>query len=57
MKAVGTDVEGAFEPTRGTLARSFVRGKGTFKTVDAGDLRAHKHGGTRLLLQAGPAPA
>jgi hypothetical protein len=51
MKAVGTDVEGTFDPTDGTLARSFVRGKGTFNTPNATGLRAHKHGGTRLLLQ------
>jgi hypothetical protein len=56
MKAVGDDVEGTFTPTAGTLARSFVRGRGTFDTADAGDLRAHKHGGTRLLLQPAPAP-
>ena len=56
MKAVGDDVEGTFTPTAGTLARSFVRGKGTFDTADASDLRAHKHGGTRLLLQPAPAP-
>jgi hypothetical protein len=51
MKAVGHDVEGTFTPTPGTLARSFVRGKGTFDTPNATDVRAHKHGGTRLLLQ------
>ena len=56
MKAVGDDVEGTFTPTAGTLARSFVRGRGTFDTADASDLRAHKHGGTRLLLQPAPAP-
>jgi hypothetical protein len=56
MKVVGYDVEGTFTPTAGTLARSFVRGKGTFDTANAADLRAHKHGGTRLLLQAAPAP-
>jgi hypothetical protein len=56
MKAVGTDVEGSFAPTAGTLARSFVRGRGTLDTADATDLRAHKHGGTRLLLQPAPAP-
>jgi hypothetical protein len=51
MKAVGYDVEGTFTPTAGTLARSFVRGVGTFDTANGTDLRAHKHGGTRLLLQ------
>jgi hypothetical protein len=56
MKAVGDDVEGTFTPTAGTLARSFVRGKGTFDTADASNLNAHRHGGTRLLLQPAPAP-
>lgn len=57
MKAVGHDVEGTFTPAAGTLARSFVRGKGTFDTPNATDLRARKHGGSRLLLQPAPAPA
>ena len=56
MKVVGYDVEGTFTPTAGTLARSFVRGVGTFDTPNATDVRAHKHGGTRLLLQPAPAP-
>ena len=51
MKVVAYDVEGTFTPTAGTLARSFVRGKGTFDTPNGTDLRARKHGGTRLLLQ------
>ena len=51
MKVVAIDVEGTFTPTTGTLARSFVRGKGTFDTPNATDVRAHRHGGTRLLLQ------
>ncbi len=36
---------------RARLARSFVRGKGTFDTPNGTDLRARKHGGTRVLLQ------
>ncbi len=51
MKAVGWDVEGTFTPTTGSLARSFVRGKGTFDTADFQDVRARKHGGYRVLLQ------
>jgi hypothetical protein len=56
MKAVGRDVEGTFTPAAGSLARSFVRGKGTFDTADFQDLRARKHGGTRVLLQPVVAP-
>jgi hypothetical protein len=51
MKAVGWDVEGTFTPTEGSLARSFVRGKGTFDTADFKDVWARKRGGYRVLLQ------
>ena len=51
MKAVGWEVEGTFTPAAGSLARSFVRGKGSFDTAHFQDLRARKHGGTRVLLQ------
>jgi hypothetical protein len=51
MKAIGWDVEGTFTPTAGGLARSFVRGRGTFDTAHFTDVRARKHGGHRLLLQ------
>lgn len=51
MKAVGWDVEGTFTPTAGSLARSFVRGKGTFDTADFQDVSARKRGGYRVLLQ------
>jgi hypothetical protein len=51
MKAVGWDVEGTFTPTAGSLARSFVRGKGTFDTADFKDVWARRHGGYRVLLQ------
>lgn len=51
MKAVGWDVEGTFTPAAGSLARSFVRGKGSFDTADFQDVRARKHGGHRVLLQ------
>ena len=51
MKVRARDVEGTFTPTVGSLARSYVRGKGTFDTADFTDVRAHKHGGTRVLLQ------
>lgn len=56
MKAVGWDVEGTFTPAAGTLARSFVRGRGTFDTADFTDGRARKHGGNRILLQPVAAP-
>ncbi len=51
MKAVAWDVEGTFTPLAGSLARSYVRGKGTFDTADFADQRARKQGGTRVLLQ------
>jgi hypothetical protein len=54
MKAVAWDVEGTFTPATGSLARSFVRGKGTFDTADFADVHARKHGGTRVLLQPAP---
>jgi hypothetical protein len=51
MKAVGWEVEGTFTPAAGSLARSFVRGKGSFDTAHFQDVRARKHGGARILLQ------
>jgi hypothetical protein len=57
MKVRAWDVEGTFTPAAGSLARSFVRGKGTFDTADATDVRAGRHGGVRVLLQPVPAPA
>lgn len=57
LKAVGTQVVGAFTPTPGTLARSFVRGKGTFDAGAAADVRAGHRQGYRVLLQPVAAPA
>ena len=58
MKAVGTQVVGAFTPTAGTLARSFVRGKGTFDAGAATGVTPGRHEGYRVLLQpAAPAAA
>jgi hypothetical protein len=58
MKARGTKIVGAFAPTAGTPARSFVRGRGSFDTGGAGKLRPGRHGGVRVLLQpAAPAAA
>jgi hypothetical protein len=51
MKVRARDVEGTFTPAAGSLARAFVRGKGTFDTADVTDMRAGKHGGVRILLQ------
>ncbi len=57
MKARGTKVAGAFTPTAGTLARSFVRGRGTFDAGAVTDLHPGRHGGVRVLLQPLAAPA
>ena len=55
MKVRARDVEGAFTPTAGSLARSFVRGKGTIDTGTVTDQRVGR-GGIRMLLQpAAPA--
>jgi hypothetical protein len=51
MKAVGWDLEGTFTPAAGSLARSFVRGKGSFDTADFQGQRARRKGGNRVLLQ------
>ena len=51
MKVRARDVEGLFTPAAGTLARAFVRGKGTFDTADVTDMRAGTRGGVRILLQ------
>jgi hypothetical protein len=56
MKAVGWEVEGTFTPTPGSLARSFVRGKGSFDTAHFTDVRARKRDGARILLQPATAP-
>ena len=53
MKVRAFDVEGTFTPVPGSLARSFVRGGGTFDAGAATDVRAGGHGGVRVLLQAG----
>jgi len=51
MKVRGTDVVGTFTPAEGSLARSFVRGKGTFDAGAATDVSPGRHGGVRVLLQ------
>jgi hypothetical protein len=51
MKVRARDVKGVFTPAPDTLARAFVRGKGTFDTADVTDERAGKNGGVRILLQ------
>lgn len=56
MKVRATEVEGTFTPTAGSLARSFVRGKGTFDAGPATDLWPGRHGGVRVLLQPATAP-
>lgn len=50
MKVRARDVEGAFTPTAGSLARSFVRGKGTIDTGTVTDKWVGR-GGIRILLQ------
>ena len=50
MKVRARDVEGAFTPTAGSLARSFVRGKGTIDTGTVTDQWVGR-GGIRMLLQ------
>lgn len=57
MKVRATDVEGTFTPTAGTLARSFVRGKGTFTAGGSTLATPGRHGGVRALLQPVPAVA
>ncbi len=51
MRAHGTSIVGSFTPTAGTLARSFVRGRGTFDAGAATDVKPGRHGGVRVLLQ------
>ncbi len=51
MKVRATDVEGSFTPTEGSLARSFVRGKGTFAAGAATEVSPGRRGGVRVLLQ------
>lgn len=51
MKARGTKIVGVFTPTAGTLARSFVRGRGHFDAGAATDVHPGRHGGVRVLLQ------
>ncbi len=59
MVAKGPEVDGAFTPAADSLARSTIRGRGTFTTPD-GEYRAHGRRATRVLLQpqppADPAP-
>ena len=45
------DVEGTFTPTPGSLARSFVQGRGTIDTASVTDYSVRKHRGVRVLLQ------
>lgn len=54
MKAHGTKIVGSFTPTAGTLARSFVRGRGSFDAGAATDVHPGRHGGVRVLLQPVP---
>ena len=57
MKVRATDVQGTFTATDGTVARSFVRGRGTFDAGSATAVSPGRHGGVRVLLQpAVPAP-
>jgi hypothetical protein len=56
MKVRATDVEGAFTPAAGSLARSFVRGKGSFTAGAAAAVSPGRHGGVRVLLQPAAAP-
>ena len=51
MKVRARDVEGTFTPTAGTLARSFVQGRGTIDTASVTDFAVRKHRGVRVLLQ------
>lgn len=57
MKVRATDVAGTFTPTAGSLARSFVRGKGSFTAGATTDVSPGRHGGVRVLLQPAAAPA
>ena len=51
MKVRASDVEGTFTQADGTLARSFVRGKGTFTAGAATGVGPGRHGGVRVLLK------
>jgi len=51
MKVRARDVEGTFTPTAGSLARSFVQGRGTIDTASVTDYSVRKHRGVRVLLQ------
>ncbi len=51
MKVRARDVEGTFTPTAGTLARSYVQGRGTIDTGTVTDYAVRKHRGVRVLLQ------
>ena len=51
MKVRARDVEGTFTPTPGSLARSFVQGRGTIDTASVTDYSVRKHRGVRVLLQ------
>jgi hypothetical protein len=51
MKVRATDVQGTFTQADGTLARSFVRGKGTFTAGAATGVGPGRHGGVRVLLK------
>lgn len=51
MKVRGTDVVGTFTPAAGTLARSVVRGRGTFDAGAVSGVSPGRNGGVRILLQ------
>jgi hypothetical protein len=51
MKVRARDVEGTFTPTAGTLARSYVQGRGSIDTGTVTDYAVRKHRGVRVLLQ------
>lgn len=55
MKVRAHDVEGTFTPAPASLARSFVRGAGTFSTGTVSDVHPGRRGGVRVLLQPTPA--
>lgn len=57
MKVRAWDVEGSFLPTAGSLARSFVRGRGSFDAGGVTDMHPRRAGGVRVLLQPVESPA
>ncbi len=57
MKVRAWDVEGTFTPAPGSLARSFVKGKGEFDAGAVQDEEPGRSDGIRVLLQPAGAPA